>query len=274
MENIEQSTPAPEVTEAQTKAENVQAAQEEPTLGSLIPEDFKEVKSLKNFAGKPLKEGLAELVKSYSNAQSLIGKKVAELPMEELKGYLDFPEKPQSPDAYDSFLQDVDANLVQDLKGRMFELGLNEAQAKKFAESIVADRQRAEEESNAKLSALAEASEKALKERFGLKYKAAMDVAEKAALELGGKDFAKEIFDAPVKNAGLIEALYKAGKAIVTPDIVQISGPIENTPAEARQEIEKLRSDPEFQKAYYRESHPGHQAAVEKLQTLYKQSNG
>lgn len=276
MENLEQSTPAPEVVnteESQTKTENVQTSQEEPTLGSLIPEDYKEIKSLKSFANKPLKEGLADLVKSFSNAQSLIGKKVAELPVDELKQYLDFPERPASADEYLQHLDNVEADLAQSLKEKMHELGLNPAQAKKFAESVALERQKVAEESEAKLSAAAEASEKVLRERFGLKYKAAMDVAQQAALELGGKDLVKEVFDSPVKNAKLIDALYKAGKAIITPDVVQISGPQDFTPGEAKDEISKLKSDKEFMQAYLNNSHKKHAEAVQRLQELYRHAN-
>jgi hypothetical protein len=245
-------------------------------LKDMLPEDLLEVKALNNYLDKPIEEALPEIVKSYRHAQSLIGKRVDELPVEELKDLLPRLERPETADDYVSKLApEFGEEFVGKYKEELFELGLNETQAESYLKRHRASIEEKQHKSQESTHEAIEASEKALKDRFGLKYKVAMDMAARAALKLGGTDLYKKVFESEVKDPDMVNLLYKVGRETIAPEVaIGDPGGSLNSPGEARAQLDKLKADPEYSRALLDRHHPKHSEFLQKRDRLFKEIYG
>ena len=171
----------------------------------LLPEDLRDSKVLKNF------ESVGDMAKSLISAQEMVGKRVKDLTADELKAVNAKFGTPESVEGYEF-------DAPEDFKKEALEIGLSVEQAEKLHELTVAK----SETTKVDVETAMEDFAKALEGEFGGKLEAKIDLARKAALELGGKDLEGSIFQEGVPgDLKIIKALSEAGKRLFDHESVQ-----------------------------------------------------
>lgn len=229
-------------------------------LKELLSDDLKEHKALQNY------DTVDSMAKSLLSAQELVGKRVADLSAEELIGLDAKFGKPENIEGYNFEADEAFKNTALDA-------GLSHNQALKLwekqAETLSASEKAKEE---ALVNKMDEAG-KALEAEFGSQLEARVNLAKKAAQELGGEDLYKGVFESEAgMDPTIIKALSEAGKRIFDHESVateQITK-FGLTPQEALNEIETLKRDPVFKELKDSRDARARNAAAEKLRKLFK----
>lgn len=241
------------------------AAVAEETKSSIL--DLIQDSELKNHQSLHNFKDVDSLAKSFINAQSLVGKRVADMTPEEMSQYnskLGIPS--------DHLGYEMEAS--EDLKREAFGLGLTREQAEKFANWRSEEASRAE---SVKLSAHEErikAYTAELEESFGNELAAKVDLARKAAERLGGEELLKTVFSKnDPAHPAFIKALAAAGAEFSDHSSVhgQVRQSFSLTPGEAEAKIAERRRDPAFmRKAFDQHMRREDNAAWKELEHLYK----
>lgn len=227
----------------------------------------------------------ADVMNSYRNAEKVIGKDPSTLLTmprpDDPAGFRSVMQKlglPETPDKYE-FAAPPDGMKPDDgyltwARSTFHELGLTAGQVKalsgkhnEYVAGILAQQQKDYE--------LSVTSDKAaLLSEWGGGHERMMASAKHAASTLG---FTPEMIDAMEKSVGYA-GTYKffadlgkkmgESKFIVGGDKPGFEGQM--TPAEAKAELDSMKLDPNVKAALFDKTHPGHKAAVEKQQRLYK----
>jgi hypothetical protein len=181
----------------------------EKTWRDELSEELKGEKALANY------ESVDAMAKSLLNAQKLVGKKVSDMSAEDLIKVNAKFGVPSDPNNYDFEASD-------EFKAHAHELGLNHQQAAKLYETSVKAAQAAEEANLEALEAHNKGAVEALEAEFGGKMEARVDLAKKAARELGGEDLESTIFNSQIGlDPKLIKAFSEAGKRLFDHESVQ-----------------------------------------------------
>ncbi len=239
-------------------AEN--ATTEAPGVLDLLSDELKSHKALQNY------ESVDAMAKSLLSAQEMVGKRVSELSAEDLISLDAKFGKPESVDGYKF-------EATEEFKVEALNAGLSYNQAVKLWEQKVERATLNEKDESEALALQIEEVGKVLHDEFGSQFEARIDIAKRAAKELGGEDLYKHVFES---DAGLdpilIKALSEAGKRVLDHESVGTEQ-INNfgfTPSEAISEIAVYKSSPEYEKAMSGKHKAAKQAATEKLAKLYK----
>jgi len=260
-----QNTAAPEattVTENTTVAAPVTEVPASDIL-SMVSEDLRTVKSLEKFKGKDVNE----LAKSYTNLESLIGKKVSELPEDVVKQYLKVPTKPE-----EYKLADEAKNIIN---GKLLEVGLkanvSQEQMKELTDALVeiqrSEMAVAEEEANK----LIESGKKELEAEFGIALEKRLDAVKKIMTQFGDPALHDELAKTGLlHNAKFVKFLDKITQEALSVKMVGSDFVAQQslTPTEAKALINKKYADKEFNEAYFDSFHPGHKNAVAEMNRL------
>ena len=206
------------------------------------------------------------MAKSLLSAQEMVGKRVTDLSAEELKVINAKFGAPESIEGYEFEAEEA-------FKAEALELGLNHNQALKLLERTNSIKEAAAKEADLTKETRLEDHARALEAEFGSRLEARIDLARKAALELGGEDLESSVFnsDNPA-DLKIIKALSEAGKrlfdheSVATNQVTQFG----LTPSEAINEIALLKSNPEFKAAYTGRDDAARKAATNKLSKLYE----
>jgi hypothetical protein len=235
-----------------------------PNLRDLLSEDLREIKALKNY------DTVDAMAKSLLSAQELVGKRVRDLTPEELVG---LDKKFGMPDDISGY----DFESDDSFKERALKAGLNSIQAKKLLDIEIGAHSVKEEELKVKAAERVKEVGKELEDAFGRQFEARIEIAKRAALELGGEDLLKAVFDeSNVGDPKIIKALSEAGKRLFDHESVGTNQILKLglSPQDAKNEIEMKKNDPEFMVAYLDVMHPGHKKAVEEMATLHRKKLG
>lgn len=254
-----ESTTVDNSTEAKVEA-TVETKASPPALKELLSEELREIKALKNY------ETVDSMAKSLLSAQEMVGKRVTDLSADELKT---ISKKFGVPETIEGYEFEADETF----KTEALELGLNHEQAMKLHESIVTKNTTAEREAALAAETAMEDFTKSLEDTFGSKMEARIDLARKAALELGGEELEKAVFkEGEPGDLKIIKALSEAGKRLLDHESVATEGAAKFglTPSEAENEIALLKNNPEFRSAYTSRDDATRKAATDKLAKLYE----
>lgn len=232
---------------------------EAPKLMELLSDDLKEIKALQNY------DSVDAMAKSLLSAQEMVGKRVADLSKEDLIAVNKKLGVPEDISGYDFDAEEA-------FKQEALEIGLSHEQARKLLEKQSVLNEALAKEQEIALKEKEEGAINALEKEFGSQFEARMDLARKTALELGGEDLEKGVFDIEGGiDPKIIKALSEAGKRIFDHESVAVNQATKFglTPAEAINEIKLLKSNPEFRVAYEDRDPQVRQAAAKKLEKLY-----
>lgn len=248
---------------------------------SLAPE-IRDDPSLKNIADVP------SLAKGYVHAQRLVGQERIPAPRADWKdadwaAHWNRLGRPEAPNGYKKpeNLKLEDGLKLDDAKlGRAFErfhqMGLSARQAEQMVEfyagvlneGVVADRDRQKAELDTATAAL--------RQKFGDKFDAKLDLARSVIQKFGGEG--ADAFIQYLESKGLandprmVEFMASVGDAMMEDharDGTSRSLFVRDG-TQALAEIESLSLDAEFQKALSTRQHAGHRAALEKWERLHR----
>ena len=285
---MENQTTAPEVQSEQTEAvvqnneatpQTVLTETEQPkelNFKDLIPENFREEKSLENF------NNMEDFVKSYLHAQKLVGadkipvpnKHATEEDWNEVFKRLGAPSDPKDY-KYDFKDQEMDSQAVQEFNKTAHRLGLLPKQAEgliKFYNEMNVNNAASQEEAAAQAQMNVEAE---LKKEFGPQYNKRLDQAKRLAVNSLGQDFLENTYlkdgSRLGDNLNVIKAFSDLADKLSEDPIIQGDGTSYMTAKDIEKEITELTQEGS---AYWDKNHINHQKAVDEVLKLREMLNG
>ena len=286
---MENQTTAPEVQSEQTETvvqnnteatpQTVLTETEQPkelNFKDLIPENFREEKSLENF------NNMEDFVKSYLHAQKLVGadkipvpnKHATEEDWNEVFKRLGAPSDPNDY-KYDFKDQEMDQGQVQEFNKTAHRLGLLPKQAEgliKFYNEMNVNNAASQEEAAAQSQMNVEAE---LKKEFGPQYNKRLDQAKRLAVNSLGQDFLENTYlkdgSRLGDNLNVIKAFSDLADKLSEDPIIQGDGTSYMTAKDIEKEITELTQEGS---AYWDKNHINHQKAVDEVLKLREMLNG
>ena len=280
---MENQTTAPEVQSEQpidvvqdNTATTEAVSNQETNFKDLIPEEFKEDKSLSNF------NNMEDLLKSYKHAQSLVGADKIPVPNKHSTDE-DWHEvfkrlgAPDTPEDYKYNLKDVemDQNQVKEFNKAAHQLGLLPKQAEgliKFYNEMNGNEAASQEEAAAQAQLVTETE---LKKEFGPQFAKRLDQAKKLAVNSLGSDFLENTFLKDGSRIGdnikVIKAFSELADKLSEDEIIKGDGSDYMTAKDIEKEINELTQEGS---AYWSKTHPNHQKAVDEVLKLRGMLNG
>ena len=286
---MENQTTAPEVQSEQTETvvqnnteatpQTVLTETEQPkelNFKDLIPENFREEKSLENF------NNMEDFVKSYLHAQKLVGadkipvpnKHATEEDWNEVFKRLGAPSDPNDY-KYDLKDQEMDSEAVQEFNKTAHRLGLLPKQAEgliKFYNEMNVNNAASQEEAAAQAQMNVEAE---LKKEFGPQFNKRLDQAKRLAVNSLGQDFLENTYlkdgSRLGDNLNVIKAFSDLADKLSEDPIIQGDGTSYMTAKDIEKEITELTQEGS---AYWDKNHINHQKAVDEVLKLREMLNG
>ena len=286
---MENQTTAPEVQSEQTETvvqnnteatpQTVLTETEQPkelNFKDLIPENFREEKSLENF------NNMEDFVKSYLHAQKLVGadkipvpnKHATEEDWNEVFKRLGAPNSPEDY-KYNFKDQEMDQGQVQEFNKTAHRLGLLPKQAEgliKFYNEMNVNNAASQEEAAAQAQMNVEAE---LKKEFGPQYNKRLDQAKRLAVNSLGQDFLENTYlkdgSRLGDNLNVIKAFSDLADKLSEDPIIQGDGTSYMTAKDIEKEITELTQEGS---AYWDKNHINHQKAVDEVLKLREMLNG
>lgn len=274
----EEATAAVEPAVQEIAQEQAPATNPRDAFISMIPEEIRNEGVFANF------KDVGDLARSYVSAAKMVGMdKNSLLPIprddseEAWNAVYEKLGRPESPDKYNieqyrSFVGDEDS-FKRNIEA-MHKAGMNQKQVDAVLGTFFSDVKQTLEQSEAAQKETFLQWEDQIKQEYGKakdeKLNAAVNLLEKA----GGDELVKLVEENPhvFKNPAFVKfAVAMAEKTGEGQTILAngstISGAI--SPADAMQQINALRLDPNFQKAYTDNSHPQHDYYVKQMERLF-----
>lgn len=218
--------------------------------------------SLDKFKGKSAKE----VEESYKNLESLIGKKVTELPEDIVKKYLDVPSAPE-----DYKLADEAKEIIsEDLLKKARELNVSQTQLKEITDLLAIETRQKKAEAEGKAEEYIKANQKELEVEFGKALDKRLDAVKSILAQYGDESLNESLKETGLlHNAKFIKFLDKITQDALSVKLVGADyAQRALTPEEAMSQMQAKRADVEFSKAYYDPFHPGHKQAIAEMQKL------
>ena len=280
MENQTTEQPAQSEQSADVVQNNTEATEavsnQEINFKDLIPDNFKEDKSLNNF------NNMEDLLKSYKHAQSLVGadkipvpnKHATEEDWNEVFKRLGAPEKPEDY-KYDFKDQEMDSQQVSEFNKTAHKLGLLPKQAEgliKYYNELNGNIAENQEDQAAKSQL---ATETELKKEFGPQFSKRLDQAKKLAVNSLGSDFLENTFlkdgSRLGDNLNVIKAFSQLADKLSEDEIIKGDGSEYMTAKDLEKEINELTQEGS---AYWSKTHPNHKKSVDEVLKLRELLNG
>ena len=286
---MENQTTAPEVQSEQTESvvQNTEATPQQTVLTEteqtkevnfkdLIPENFREEKSLENF------NNMEDFVKSYLHAQKMVGADKIPVPNKhstdedwnEIFKRLGAPNSPEDY-KYNFKDQEMDQGQVQEFNKTAHRLGLLPKQAEgliKFYNEMNVNNAASQEEAAAQAQMNVEAE---LKKEFGPQFNKRLDQAKRLAVNSLGQDFLENTYlkdgSRLGDNLNVIKAFSDLADKLSEDPIIQGDGTSYMTAKDIEKEITELTQEGS---AYWDKNHINHQKAVDEVLKLREMLNG
>ena len=280
---MDNQTTAPEVQSEQTQAvvqNNTEATAEvsnqEINFKDLIPESFREEKSLNNF------NNMEDFVKSYLHAQKLVGADKIPVPNkhstdEDWNEVFKRLGAPDTPDGYKYNFKDqeIDENSIKEFNQTAHRLGLLPRQAEaliKFYNEMNVNQAQSLEEQAAQAQMNTEMQ---LKKEFGPQYNKRLDQAKKLAINSFGEEFLNNTILKDGSRLGdnfqVIKAFSDLADKLSEDPIIQGDGSQYMTAKDIEKEINELTQEGS---PYWIKGHPNHNKSVEEVYKLREMLNG
>ena len=285
---MENQTTAPEVQSEQTESvvQNTEATPQQTVLTEteqtkevnfkdLIPENFREEKSLENF------NNMEDFVKSYLHAQKMVGADKIPVPNkhstdEDWNEVFKRLGAPSSPDdyKYDFKDQEMDIGQVQEFNKTAHKLGLLPKQAEgliKFYNEMNGNIAANQEEQAAQAQLNVETE---LKKEFGPQFNKRLDQAKRLAVNSLGQDFLENTYLKDGSRLGdnlqVIKAFSDLADKLSEDPIIQGDGSSYMTAKDIEKEITELTQEGS---AYWDKTHINHQKSVDEVLKLREMLN-
>ena len=285
---MENQTTAPEVQSEQTESvvQNTEATPQQTVLTEteqtkevnfkdLIPENFREEKSLENF------NNMEDFVKSYLHAQKMVGADKIPVPNkhstdEDWNEVFKRLGAPSSPDDYKYNFKDqeMDSEQVQEFNKTAHKLGLLPKQAEgliKFYNEMNGNIAANQEEAAAQAQLNVETE---LRKEFGPQFNKRLDQAKRLAVNSLGQDFLENTYlkdgSRLGDNLNVKKAFSDLADKLSEDPIIQGDGSSYMTAKDIEKEITELTQEGS---AYWDKTHINHQKSVDEVLKLREMLN-
>ena len=275
----QQPEATPEVKDTVLAEPTTEQKTEEPTVinfKDLIPEDYKDEKSLQNFST------MDDIVKSYLSAQKLVGANKVAIP-NKMATDEDWDEvykklgRPDKPDDYKYSFKDDEIN--QDQLKSFNETAHRIGLLPKQAERIIKFYNELNEQQQADQSKVFEEKQveamSNLKKEFGPTYNKRLDQAKKLATETLGTEMLNNTIlkdgSRLGDNVSVIKAFSMLADKLSEDEIIKGEGTGYVTASEIEKEISELTEEGS---PYWNKTHPNHKKTVDQVFKLREQLNG
>ena len=242
-----------------------------------LDEDIRNADVLKQVRDIP---GMAKML---VHAQRMVGKDKVPLPGpnatdEDWQAFFDSIGRPKSPEEYelvppDDFPEDIpiDDKVVSEFMEQAHKAGLLPQQAQQIYQWYLTKARDGHYEAIQYMETAREQAENELKKEWGALYNQKVEKAQKAALHFLGDEGIKKLEASGLANdPHIIKALARIGESLSEDIFVEPDSSQFKTTAKA--EIERILGDKSH--PYHNADHPGHQAAVSRMQELFQQVHG
>ena len=286
MDQTTEQTAQPDVTQTTTTLTTEQPAEttaalttpEAPTVDfqSLIPEEYREEKSLQNF------NKMDDFVKSYLHSQKLVGLDKIAIPNkhatdEDWKEVYKKLGSPETADAYKYSLPEdhqVPEDTLKSFSEEAVKLGLLPNQADgimKYYNEVI---NQGYNDQNIKAEEARKISEQELRQEFGPTFDNKITGAKNLATATLGADFLNNTMLADGSKLGdniqIVKAFANLSEKLSEDDIVKGDTPEYMTTNEITKQIASLQQKGS---AYWDKKHPAHAVAVEEVAALIRKKN-
>jgi hypothetical protein len=243
---------------------------------SLIPEDYKEEKSLQNFSN------MNDFVKSYLHSQKLVGADKIPVPNkmatdEDWKAVYDRLGRPETPDGYKYNLPKetkLEESTLKAFSEEAHKLGLLPKQAEGIINYYNSIAEQSEQAATVNEEAARAEAEAELRKEYGPAYDLKIAQARNLATNTFGADFLRDtkLADGSVlgNHPQVVRAFADLASKISEDGIVQGEATSAMTVKEIDGEIESLTQPGS---AYWDKTHINHRKAVGEVQRLYELKN-
>ncbi len=237
---------------------------------SLIPESFKEEKSLENF------DNMEDLLKSYLHAQKMVGADKIPVPNkyatdEDWKEVFTRLGAPKTPEDYKySFKDDeVDPKQLKTFNETAHRLGLLPKQAEALVKYYNNLNQSHSEQLEAQAITAQEKTEADLKKEFGPQFNKRLDQAKRLATNTLGEEFLNNTVLKDGSRLGdnleVIKAFSNLADKLSEDEVVKGEGSEYQTAKDIEKQIAELTQQGS---AYWQNQHPNHKKAVDEVLKL------
>lgn len=244
---------------------------------SMLPEEFRSEGVFAPF------NNVGDLAKSYINAAKMVGLdkgQVVPIPRDDSKEAWDAVYnklgRPESADKYalDAYKESATPEVLKPWADKMHSLGLNQKQVDGILGEFFGQTKAGTEAQKAQMDAKFQEWDSVVSKEFGLakerKLDAAVNLIEKTMGD-GSLEFIAEnpqVFRDPRMVKFLVNLADKTGESSVLPGGQRSDGPI--SPSDAKQQLNSLYLDPNYQKAIWDKAHPQHQYYVDMQSKLWE----
>ena len=218
-------------------------------------------------------KGLDAVVQSYQNLEKAVGKDRYSIPAaEDADGWNDLYNKLGRPETPDNYKLPADSELGTWFKSEAHKAGLTQSQAETLFKAYDEMSGGINAESEAALEAQTKADLDALRKEHGLAYDSLITAGKKAAQRFSLDQETMEKMEGALGTKSFVELMGNIGKSLAEDSFEGNSSEssFTMTPGQAQAQINDLKGDDQFLKAYMDQSSPGHKGAIEKMQRLMK----
>jgi len=245
----------------------------EPALGASeswltsLPEEIRKTESLAKF------KDVSSLAQSYLEAEKTLGSRIAvpkaDAADEEWHKFytrLGLPEDKK----YTAKRSKEDEEYLTRYEEMFYQSGLSKRQGEKLLDSLYSFSQDLQKQQQASVEQTRNSNINWLKGNYGDGFDGKMSVMQAALSKFGTKELASLIEESSYSPA-LVDLLVRVGETLKSDSLVTGNQPqsISDTD-QAKREIKRLESDPEFMVKLSSKNHVGHQEAVKNMEELYK----
>lgn len=235
----------------------------------------------------------AEALKSYAHLERLVGAERIALPPRDGQGKRDWSKwegwteigRPETPERYEfrgkagangepAAASPVDREFQQHMAPLLHRAGLAQWQVDLLAEGLDGFSQNFRGRSEARAQAELDATEAELRRDWDQSFDRQMDLANRAVRQFGGPTLARALAASGLgRNAAVVRAFARIGAALAEDSGLPHDRPGASADGagSARAEIQRLKTDAEFQQAFLNRLHPGHEAAMSRMLRLQTQ---
>ena len=275
-QTTEQETVQPDVQTTTTLASDTTEQPKEVDFQTLIPEAYKEEKSLQNFSN------MDDFVKSYLHSQKLVGSEKINVPNkystdEDWKQVYKKLGTPENADGYKYDLPEdhrIEDDVLKNFSNEAVKLGLLPHQAQgimKYYNDVINEGMN---DQAAQMKVSQEESAKELRKEYGATFDRQIQSAKNLAHSTLGKEFVTDTLLQDGSRLGdnptLIKAFVNLANKLSEDVMVKGDSVPYLTVPEINKQIAALQQEGS---AYWDKKHPGHAEAVEEVAALIRKKN-
>lgn len=234
-------------------------------LVDMLSESYRDVPSAAKF------NGVDDLFQAYTNLESVMGKKVANMTEEDIEQFAEYFEVDSAPEQYE-FPEYLDPELSDMLSETFQDLELSQNDVLEIMSTYEAYAEHQNQLSQQEFEQIREESIAELQQEFGHAYDQRVELANRTLEHFATPELYDLIEDAGLANSpALVKFLSEIGQSLTEDSIPrsQHGGSFGLTPQDAQRQIALLMADPSTSHAYYNKFDPKHAIVKEQITELY-----